>query len=606
MPFAQVLSRRPAPRVIAAFAATAAALGVADIWWRAHAAVFQTPFDIALALAAGWTLVGTGLVAWGRRPQSRVGLLLVAAGFVWLLGDPAHTDSPPLARSIGLWLENLPFALLFHAVLTFPSGRIRAWTQRGVLAAAYLVTIALPFGLLVTCVPDVASDCNYGVAWLSWFPSKNASHDISRVFDYSSLTVVAAILVLVVHAWLSARPAARRVLSPLYLGSAALLGFLLFDIAILADPPMIRISQGSFFSVFQTTIRIQHVLVIAVPLAFLFGLLRVRLARGGVGDLLVELGAAPAPGRLRDALAHTLGDPSLELVFWLPESQCYVDTGGKTVVLPAEDGKRAVSVLGDRREPLAAVIHDAALLEEPELVNAVGTAARLTLENERLQAQLRAQLQDVRDSRARIVAAGDEERRKVERDLHDGAQQRLLGLLLALRLAHERAGTDSEGELAVMLADAGRELEDALTELRNLAQGIHPAVLTDEGLAAAIDTLAARAPLPVVIDVAGERFPPAVEATAYFVVAEALTNAIKHAQASKLAICVASADGLLMVEVTDDGVGGADPHTGSGLRGLADRVAAVDGELVISAVSGNGTRVRAVIPCALSSQTTPS
>ena len=238
----------------------------------------------------------------------------------------------------------------------------------------------------------------------------------------------------------------------------------------------------------------------AVPLAFLVGLLRTRLHRSAVADLVVELGSLPRPSQVRDAIARTLGDPSLELAFWLPEDERYVDADGNALDPEAEPG-RAVTVLEHDGKRLAALVHDPSLLDEPELVEAVGAAASLALENARLQAELRAQLAEVRASRARIVEAGDAERRRLERDLHDGAQQRLLGIRLALQLARGRLADGGASSVDELLAEADAEVVGALAELRALARGIHPAILTEEGLAAALAALARRAPVPVELSV---------------------------------------------------------------------------------------------------------
>jgi signal transduction histidine kinase len=319
------------------------------------------------------------------------------------------------------------------------------------------------------------------------------------------------------------------------------------------------------------------------------------LHRGAVADLVVELGSLPSPVQLRAAIARCLGDPSLGLAFWLPDDRRYVDLDGQALD-PARASGQAVTVLEHDGQRLAALVHDPAVLDEPELLDAVGAAASLALENARLQAELRAQLAEVHASRARIVAAGDAERRRLERDLHDGAQQRLLGIRLALQLARGRVAEADGSSVAELLAEADAEVVDALAELRALARGIHPAILTEEGLGPALAALARRAPVPVEVSICGERLPTSVEATAYFVSAEALANVAKHSHASCASVAVTRTNGRVAIEVADDGIGGADAG-GAGLRGLRDRVEALDGRLEVESSSGGGTRVAADIPC---------
>jgi signal transduction histidine kinase len=266
-----------------------------------------------------------------------------------------------------------------------------------------------------------------------------------------------------------------------------------------------------------------------VPLGFLVGLLRGRLARAAVGDLVIELGHPMAPGELRDALARALRDPSVELAYRTSETGGYVDLEGRRVELPDARAGRAVTFVERDGRPVAVVIHDASL-EDPSLVEAACAAAGLALENERLQADLRARLEELRASRARIVQAGDTERRRLERNLHDGAQQRLVSVSLALSLAGSRLRTDPEAAEA-MVAGAREELGNALAELRELGRGIHPAVLTDHGLRIALEAVAARAALPVQLAVPTGRLAEPVEAAAYYVVCEALANTTKYAQA---------------------------------------------------------------------------
>jgi signal transduction histidine kinase len=333
------------------------------------------------------------------------------------------------------------------------------------------------------------------------------------------------------------------------------------------------------------------ILISAVPFAFLVGLLRSSLSRASAVSALVErLGGISA----RDALAEALGDRTLALAYWLPESGFFVDAEGRRVELPAPGSGRAVSEIERDGERTAAVIHNASLLDHPELVRAAGAAAALALENERLDAELRARYDELRASRARLVAAGDAARRRLERDLHDGAQQRFVALALALRLA--RNGVDAGSSTAALLDGAMAELSAGLAELRELARGIHPAVLSERGLEPALKGLVARSPVPAQLSsTLTGRVPPAVETAAYFVVAEALTNVAKHAHAENATVVASMENGELRVQVTDDGVGGANPD-GSGLLGLADRLSVLDGTLRVESPADGGTRVTALIP----------
>lgn len=330
------------------------------------------------------------------------------------------------------------------------------------------------------------------------------------------------------------------------------------------------------------------------PIAFLVGLLNARLARGAVGVLLVELQSHPAD--LRAALARALREPSLALAYWLPQYATWTDEEGRPVPPPQRYGRRAVTMVDRGREPVAALLHDVSLDDEPELLDAVAAAAGMALENGRLRADLRASLEEVRGSRARVIAAGQQERQRLERDLHDGAQQRLVAL--ALQLSMLQARLEPGSPYTEVLSRAKRELSSSLEELRDVARGLHPAVLTSHGLAVALESLTVRAGLPVRLAVGlDERLPDSVEVAAYYVVCECLANIGKHAKATSATVEVCRSGDLLVVEVADDGVGGADSGRGSGLRGLADRVEALGGTLRVRAPRGEGTTVRAEIPC---------
>jgi signal transduction histidine kinase len=261
------------------------------------------------------------------------------------------------------------------------------------------------------------------------------------------------------------------------------------------------------------------------------------------------------------------------------------------VELP-DDEERTATLIDRNGQHVAALIHDPTLDDEPELLEAVGAAAEISLENARLHAELRARVEELRGSRARVIEAGQKERKRLERNLHDGAQQHLVALLLSLKTLRAR----SEGRTAETLDRAIDELEQAVDELVELARGIHPASLTRYGLGPATAQLARRAPLEVSLEAPSRRFPENVEAAAYYVVSETLANVVKYAEASSASIAITDADGCLRVVVADDGVGGADPARGSGLRGLVDRLAALDGTLAVDSPAGGGTRVTATIP----------
>jgi signal transduction histidine kinase len=331
------------------------------------------------------------------------------------------------------------------------------------------------------------------------------------------------------------------------------------------------------------------------PVVFLAGLLQARLGRAGLAELLVDLGVNPGPAELQDAITRALRDPSVTLAYWLPEFTSFADVDGRQIAIETDSGRSATPITRDGAR-VAMILHDPWLDEEPQLLASVAAAAGLAIENAQLQVDLRARLADVRASRARIVSAGDAERKRLERDLHDGAQQRLVALSLALRRARSRLGETDEN-LAPSLDDASMLVKDALEELRTLARGIHPAVLTELGLAGALGALARRSPVPVTIEeLPPDRLPQPVEATAYFVVSEALANVAKHAPEATVRVRATVEAGMLLVEVADDGPGGAAAAPGSGLQGLDDRVAAVGGQFEIANLAGDGTRIRASIP----------
>jgi signal transduction histidine kinase len=284
------------------------------------------------------------------------------------------------------------------------------------------------------------------------------------------------------------------------------------------------------------------------------------------------------------------------LIYWLPQYGSWADQDGNPMTLPGPETDRRVTIVKQNGEQIAALVYDATLGEEPDLVEAVSAAAGIALENGRLEAELRARLQELHGSRTRVVEAQQNERRRLERDLHDGAQQRLVALALELGMLAEKSDTDpaTQGRLK----RARSEVSESLNELRDVARGLHPAVVSGHGLAVALESLATVTPLEVELKTDGlPRLPEQLEVAAYYVVSESLTNAAKHAQASRVSVELRVDEDTLVAEIIDDGIGGADSERGTGLRGLADRIEALDGRLRIWSAAGSGTRVRAEIPC---------
>ncbi len=792
-------------------------------------------FSIAVALA----FVGAGLVARYRRPENRTGLLMVLVGFAWYLESLVQANAS-LPFTLGVTFGFVAWGFFAWLLLAFPTGRLEDWTSRAIVVTAFLLVTAarfvwVPFNDLREDYPGAPEN-----AFLIRH-SDAVSIAVETTVQAVGIAIIAATIVVLLRRWRAASPPLRRVLGPVFLTSGVAVFVLALQLALGA--------VGSTLEEIAFTGSLAALLT--VPVAFLLGLVRGRLARAGVSRLLLELDGVRGAGDLRDALSRALGDPSLEVVYWIPEREEFVDAVGTAVPEPLDDGGRAATVVARSGEPVAALLHDVSLLDDRDLVEAVGAAAALALENERrlaeltrsearlralvdalpdlmfrlrrdgtyldveardadlvlpaheligrkvddvlppeaadtimrciarlpagsgvetveytlrldsidrhfeariapitdeevvlivrdisdrkrnelelqrLQDELRARYaelsrerdfirtvvdaapsffclvdgegrvvrfnrtlerasgltddeatrrghfwdlfvvpeeaasvrealfeaccsaspvperehdwksaaggrmtvawsvtrlvddtgeqrflvagiditvrkrheEELRSSRARILEAGAVERRRLERNLHDGAQQRLVSLSLLLSLAKGKVGSDPDGA-AALLANAGDELTRALEELRELARGIHPAVLTDRGLEPAVQALVARSPVPATLSEApDDRFPEAVEAAAYYVVSEALANVAKYAEASEATVRIARDNGFALVEVADDGVGGADPMRGSGLRGLADRVEALDGSLEVESAPGAGTTVRAQIPC---------
>ncbi|MGI8605744.1 MAG: histidine kinase [Gaiellaceae bacterium] len=669
----------------------------------------------ALTLLVGWSFAFSGLVAWTRRPANFFGALMVAAGLAWFVRAVVAADEA-FAFTVGQILQYLVFGILVHLLLAYPRGRLESRLSRILVAVAYLeaTVVQVVYLLFERLRAPGCTGCPANKILLSENP--DVAEGILLASRAGGMVIAVLVAWIYLKRWQVATPTARRVLGPV-LGTG-LLATALTTTWLGASTIHDDAGRYAFWATMTG--------LALVPLAFLAGLLRSRLALANVGQLVVALGQTARPGELRDAIAKALGDPSVALAYWLPESETWVRIDGRRLPSLADAEQGHVATIVERHgERVAAIVHDAFLNEDPELLDAVVAAAGLAFENEqrlaaltqsearmrgvlnalpdlmfrmsregvylavkaertgdlvvppdqligrnardilpreiagpllncieealeqgaartvefeyelelegfprffearivpsgedevvmlvrdfterhnseverqRLQAELRERLEELQASRARMVEAGDNERRRLERNLHDGAQQRLVALSLSLRLAQAKL---AEPDAARAILDgASEELGAALEELRELARGIHPAVLTDRGLGPALEALVGRTPLPVEVEAQlEERLPEQVEAAAYYVVSESLANVAKYANASSARVSISRRNGAAIVEVADDGVGGADPARGSGLRGLVDRVEALEGRLEVESGPGRGTHTRAEIPC---------
>jgi PAS domain S-box-containing protein len=652
---------------------------------------------IALVLFVSSSFILAGLIGWTRRPQNRTGMLMVAVGFgvlIGVLGEANH----PIPYTLGALFGSLFIAAFVHLLLAYPSGRLLSRRARVLVGAGYTIAFLAPlaesmFAARETCKPHACPDN------LVLVSHDHAAHVVATtVWTATSVLLFAAVVLLLLGRWRETTPGLRRILRSVYLFGG--LSIVLLAIGFVVTP---------FSGVGAIFVSVALIATFTtVPFIFLAGLLGTAIARGaGVGAIFSSVPERASPGEVQEGLRSALRDETAVVAYWYEEDEHYVDVEGNRLDLPEDTRRRVVTRLDYGDQPVAAIVHDAALLQEPELLEGVANAARIALERDKLLVEVRARAQryrallqampdlmfrisrdgryisynapnehdlvngevvgkllwdrlptDLADrvlasgraalggnpdvieyhldfedgirrhyegrfaasgddeflmivreiterkqqqeeleaSRQRIVAAGDAARRKLERNLHDGAQQRLVSLSLSLRLAQNQVAK-SPVRAEELLEASREELMQALEELRELARGIHPAVLTDRGLEAALEALAGRAALPVEIDcIPDVELPPPVEAAAYYVVSEALANITKYAGASAVKVSIGQVDGYALVEVADDGVGGADPTRGSGLSGLSDRVASLNGKLVIDSPPGAGTRIRAEIP----------
>ncbi|HET8758543.1 MAG TPA: histidine kinase [Solirubrobacteraceae bacterium] len=526
---------------------------------------------------SGTSFAACGLVAWRRRRDSTIGPLLTIAGFGVLVPEILIQIDAPVAFTLALLLGELWIVVYAALILSFATGgRLTSRVDVVIVQAFFVGLFVFQFAVMLF-LPD---DRNLLLVW----PDADAAETLTRI-QFGVLAAAAlAVAVVTAHRWRTASRPRRRALLPSLGGSLSALLYAANLITLIADSPSTLLMS------------VLNAALLTVPAALLWGLLRSRLAAAGLPELFRELGTLRG-ARLEAGLAATLGDPELVLAYRVPGEPSFIDGAGRPVDAPGPGSGRSAAPIERDGRALGMLIYDASLDDDPELVGAVAATAAIALDDARLQAESADRLTELRASRERLVAAGDAERRRLERDLHDGAQQRLVSVALQLRMIQRSIRSDPD--LAERLAAAaGDELSQSLQELRELARGIHPAVL-NHGLKAALESLASRSPVPAAVSCpeAGG-LPEAVELAAYFVACEALANVAKYAQATRASVRVSRGGDALVIEIADDGVGGADETAGSGLQGLADRVAALDGTLRILSPPGEGTVVTAELPCA--------
>jgi signal transduction histidine kinase len=482
----------------------------------------------ALDFIVGMSLIAASVFVWGQGEGARItaGLFYIT-GFAWFVGNLAS------------WFAFLHRGPLVHLILTYPGGRARGRFDATLVALGYLLACVYPLDRSDRAV--LAFGALLGCAAIRSAVRATGTDARLRMFAAGAGVAYGSVLSLVVGLRLA--------------GTGA---------------------ESARLAVYDSTVGL-------IGVSLLVALLRERFSQAAVTGLVVNLGGAEDAGTLRDRLARALGDPSLVVAYWLPERQQYVDEAGRTLRLSEPHPGRAVTPVFDGERPLAAIVHDDAVLTDRALAKSVAAAARVALVNVRLQTEVQARVAEVEASRRRIVEAADAVRRRIERELREGPER---------RLARATQMLEDSPRLRQHLGDA---LGDARLALREFARGVHPAVL-NHGLGPALHELAIGSELPVAVNAPDDRLPPAIEAAAYFVCAEALTNIAKHARASTVKLTVATEGARLLVEITDDGVGGADMRGGSGLRGLADRVEGLGGVLAIDSSSGSGTRISARLP----------
>jgi signal transduction histidine kinase len=499
-------------------------------------------------LLVGLALVLGGAIAADRRPASRIGLLMWLTGAAWFAGTAAviPTGSAGWAAAVAIDLHR---AVLAQTILSFPSGRLAGPVPRASAAGAYALAFLPPALAPVTTIGTAAI--------VGGVPTVRLRTSGGRE-----------------------RPSLR---------AAALAGWALA--LVLAVGTVARL-LGAAAATSDSVLLLYEITIVAVAAVLLVALLRSGPDDVVMVDLVVDL-QEHRSGTLQQALAEALGDPTLEVGYWQVDIGAYVSDGGIEIRLPsASDARRSATRIDRNGAPSAVIVHEAAVLDDAALLAAVAMATRLAEQNVRLHSAVEAEIAAVRASRRRLVLAQARERRRLAERLRRGPEHRLLEVAASLAPLRSRAGDEAfEDHLQSALALLGGAVDD----LRRLGSGLQPSELGEQGLEAAVRTLAARSPVPIRVTCArpsnAAALPPAIEEAAYFVCLEGVTNAVKHGAPAGIDIDIGGDDVSLRVEVRDDGTGGAQLRDGTGLRGLAERVGSVGGSLTIESPPGGGTRL---------------
>jgi len=542
------------------------------VWWQEASARLVGVFVVVL-----------GVVVWIRRPTPWMGQLIVLGGAVYYVQYLRGADG--ILFTIGFFLAYFWLGATAHIVLAWPTGTLEGRIERIYVVCFYFVSTGTQIIRYLVDRPRPPWPMHIDQAHTTWTVVGSASGAVMGLLG----------IALLVHRWIGSTPVRRRPDGPVWiaLAMAATVKIAEAMVNILAGPAAMRATLEALFSL---------AVIVLIPVLYLIRWLHRKFAHQRVITLLLDLErnleSLADPAALQQALSRTLGDPTITLAYPLDSGEC-VDIHGQLVNVDRNVPGRAVTRV-QRRDRLVGIIdHDVALHEQPQMIEAAVAAAGLAIENAHLYATQQAHLEQIRASRLRLAQTAFDERQRIQRDLHDDAQQRLFAVLMLLDNTGRRLATgddDMRVDVAATVQRAHAELTDAVRALRELTQGIYPAVLIEHGLAAAVENLADRAPLPVSVAVTTGRWPKHVEITAYFVISEALTNVYKHADATRATVHVRDENQHLVAEITDDGRGGAHPGTGFGLTSLRHRVEAVGGSLAFHSEPHEGTALVAELP----------